>query len=536
MFLKSIKLHNIRSYRSEEIIFSDGKVLLSGDIGAGKSTILLALEFALFGIRRGDLSGVMLLRHGEREGSVELRMVLSKKNVVIKRRLKRMKGAIKQDPGELTIEGSQFTGTPIELKAKILDLLGYPKNLLSKSKDLIFRFTVYTPQEEMKRIISEDTETRLDTLRKIFNIDKYKKVKENALLLERDIKSRITLMEGKISDLDELKQNLDEKKKAKEGVIQTIKELNENISGQKKQLLLITEEIARQEKLSESINQTKKELAVQEAGIRSFSEQQEAVKKNLGVLDQGLEALKRQNEELVVEKPTEKSVEEIQKETERYQKLINDSLNSRKLVEQIKNKGISDENVLSAIEKVPRHFFMDSSFLEFAYDDKPFPIGAGQTISQPYTVAYQTELLNIRKGDKVLEVGTGSGYQSCILLEMGAKVYTIERIKSLYQKTKTFLPQIGYFPKFFFGDGYKGLPAFAPFDRIIVTAGAPVIPDELLIQLSIGGIMVIPVGANNIQIMTVITKKSDNSLEKKEMGYFRFVPLLEDKEFKKNEK
>lgn len=205
----------------------------------------------------------------------------------------------------------------------------------------------------------------------------------------------------------------------------------------------------------------------------------------------------------------------------------------KKLVDQIREKGITDEQVLSAIEKVPRHFFMDSSFLEFAYQDKPFPIGEGQTISQPYTVAFQSELLKIKKGDKVLEVGTGSGYQSCILLEMGAKVFTIERIKILFQKTKVLLTKMGYNPKMFFGDGYKGLPAYAPFDKIIVTAGAPIIPDDLIQQLSIGGILVIPVGSNEIQTMTVITKKSDQELDKKEMGLFRFVPLLEDKHFNK---
>ncbi|OIP03091.1 MAG: protein-L-isoaspartate O-methyltransferase [Bacteroidetes bacterium CG2_30_32_10] len=203
----------------------------------------------------------------------------------------------------------------------------------------------------------------------------------------------------------------------------------------------------------------------------------------------------------------------------------------KKLVEQIKSKGITDQNVLAAIEKVPRHFFMDSSFVEIAYQDKPFPIGEGQTISQPYTVAFQSELLKIKKGDKVLEVGTGSGYQSCILLEMGAKVFTIERIKALYQKTKVLLPQMGYNPKMFFGDGYKGLSAYAPFDKIIVTAGAPLVPEELLQQLMIGGIMVIPVGANDLQTMILINKTAIDVYDKKEMGAFRFVPLLEDKHF-----
>lgn len=201
----------------------------------------------------------------------------------------------------------------------------------------------------------------------------------------------------------------------------------------------------------------------------------------------------------------------------------------KQLVEGIKGKGISDKNVLAAIEKIPRHVFMDSSFLEFAYQDKPFPIGDGQTISQPYTVAFQTQLLNIKKGSKVLEIGTGSGYQACVLLEMGAKVFTIERIKSLYDKTKLFLPSIGYSPKMFFGDGYKGLPSYAPFDGIIVTAGAPYIPEDLITQLKIGGKLVIPVGDGDVQVMTTITKISETKTEKKEWGTFRFVPLLNSK-------
>jgi protein-L-isoaspartate(D-aspartate) O-methyltransferase len=200
------------------------------------------------------------------------------------------------------------------------------------------------------------------------------------------------------------------------------------------------------------------------------------------------------------------------------------------LVQNIQKKGISDPQVLSAMETVPRHFFFDSSFLEFAYEDKPFPIAAGQTISQPYTVAFQTELLQIRKNEKVLEIGTGSGYQACILAELGAKVFTIERQKTLFDKTSKYLRVVGYPTiKSFFGDGYKGLPAFAPFDKMIVTAAAPFIPEPLLEQLRPGGILVIPVGPGDVQIMTTIIKNADNSFEKREHGAFRFVPMLEDK-------
>ncbi len=201
-----------------------------------------------------------------------------------------------------------------------------------------------------------------------------------------------------------------------------------------------------------------------------------------------------------------------------------------KLVKTLKMKGISDKNVLDAIGKIPRHWFMDSGFIDHAYVDKAFPIGADQTISQPYTVARQTELLEVKKGDKVLEIGTGSGYQSAVLLEMGAKVYTIERQNELFKKTGLFLRKIGYRPKkMVFGDGYKGLPEFAPFDGIVVTAGAPFVPEPLLAQLEVGGRLVIPLG-KSIQIMTVFTRKSETDFDKKEYGEYRFVPLLEDKE------
>lgn len=201
----------------------------------------------------------------------------------------------------------------------------------------------------------------------------------------------------------------------------------------------------------------------------------------------------------------------------------------KKLVEELALKGITDKAILDAIGKIPRHWFMDAAFLKFAYDDKAFPIAAGQTISQPYTVAFQTELLQVKKGDKILEIGTGSGYQTCVLLELGAKAFTIERQKQLYDKTKAFLPSIGYNPRFFYGDGYKGLPAFAPFDKIIVTAGAPYLPEDLIAQLKPGGIIVIPLGENE-QIMTTFTKQHDGTLLKKEHGMFRFVPLLKDKQ------
>jgi protein-L-isoaspartate(D-aspartate) O-methyltransferase len=198
----------------------------------------------------------------------------------------------------------------------------------------------------------------------------------------------------------------------------------------------------------------------------------------------------------------------------------------RSLVKTLKGKGIQNPAVLDAIGKVPRHFFFEKAFIDHAYQDKAFPIGEGQTISQPYTVAFQTELLELEPGDTVLEIGTGSGYQACILLEMGAKVFTIEYNKVLFDRTKDFLPKMGYRPRFFWGDGSKGLPAFAPYDKIIVTAGAPVVPKALIEQLKENGKLVIPVGDDRVQRMVRITKKQDNKLIKEEFDNFSFVPLL----------
>jgi protein-L-isoaspartate(D-aspartate) O-methyltransferase len=200
----------------------------------------------------------------------------------------------------------------------------------------------------------------------------------------------------------------------------------------------------------------------------------------------------------------------------------------KKLVEHLRSRGISDERVLSAIGKVPRHFFFDETFWNQAYKDIAFPIGDGQTISQPYTVAYQTELLHIKKGDRVLEIGTGSGYQTCILMELGAQVFTIERQENIYKHTIKVLPGMGYNANFFFGDGSMGIQQHAPYDKIIVTAGAPLVPEVLLKQLRIGGILVIPVGSEQTQTMMTVIRLNETDYEKIELDQFRFVPLVGD--------
>lgn len=211
------------------------------------------------------------------------------------------------------------------------------------------------------------------------------------------------------------------------------------------------------------------------------------------------------------------------KDTNKHQGLRN------QLAKVLEEKGINDKNVLEAIKKIPRHLFLNSSFEDFAYQDKAFPIAAGQTISQPYTVAFQSQLLEVKKDQKILEIGTGSGYQTAVLCLLGAKVYSVERQNELFKTTSLLLPKLGIRPKHLsFGDGYKGLPNYAPFDSIIVTAGAPIIPQPLMAQLKIGGRLVIPLGENE-QVMTLLIRKNETQFEKHEFGDFRFVPLLENK-------
>ena len=202
----------------------------------------------------------------------------------------------------------------------------------------------------------------------------------------------------------------------------------------------------------------------------------------------------------------------------------------KKLTEGIREKGITDEKVLNAINNVPRHFFLDSAFDEAAYEDRAFPIGEGQTISQPYTVAYQSQLLEVKSFEKILEIGTGSAYQAAILAQMGAQVFTIERQKKLFDSNKKF-DYLKRFPnvKFFYGDGFEGLPTYAPFDKILITAAAPEIPPRLVQQLRIGGMMVLPIGSGEVQRMMRVTKLADDGLKEEVFDHFSFVPMLEGK-------
>lgn len=201
----------------------------------------------------------------------------------------------------------------------------------------------------------------------------------------------------------------------------------------------------------------------------------------------------------------------------------------KKLIAELREKGIKDDRILNAFDAVPRHYFLDNAFAEQAYSNMAFQIGSGQTISHPFTVAFQTQLLDVQRGDKILEIGTGSGFQTSILCEMGAKVFSIERHKELHLKAKRILSHLGYGARLTFGDGYKGMPAFAPFDKVIITCGAPSIPQSLIDQMKVGGCMIIPIGEGTDQLMKRVIKGEDGSISEEEFGVFRFVPMLENK-------
>src|SRR3989338_3058454 len=263
MIIKSLKLNNIRSYLSQEIEFPKGSVLLAGDIGSGKSTILLAIEFALFGTRRKHLSASSLLRHGKKEGEVELSFDLDGKGIIVKRKLKRGKEDIAQEAGYIIVDDKKKEGTAIELKTDILNLLGYPKELVTKSKDIIYRYTVYTPQEEMKQIILEEKDIRLDTLRKVFNIDKYKRIRENSQIFMNALKEK-------------KKEDEEEKKKKKKDYGKEVKELDSKIDDLKPKLELMKynvkknkENISKAEKEIEALNRLKKELALDDLNLKN---------------------------------------------------------------------------------------------------------------------------------------------------------------------------------------------------------------------------------------------------------------------------
>ncbi len=285
MILKSLKLENIRSYNNQRIDFPAGSILLAGDIGAGKSSVLLAIEFALFGIRRKHLSGEALLRNGKSKGSVLLNFEIEGKDIIIKRELVRKKDSVEQDKGYVVVNGLKKEGTAVELKAEIINLLGYPRELLTKSKNLVYRYTVYTPQEEMKQILLEEEEARLGTLRKVFGIDKYKRVRENSLIFIKELKEKITMNQGMIADLEEKKKHRlakeEDIKKIEKEIIKlepNLNEIKQKVKSKKERIALIENRIQKQ-------NNLKRELEVAEVNLRNILEQRDRNKQNTGLIE-----------------------------------------------------------------------------------------------------------------------------------------------------------------------------------------------------------------------------------------------------------
>lgn len=331
MLLKSIRLHNIRSYEDQEIKFPTGSVLLAGDIGSGKSTILLAIEFAIFGAKKGELPAYTLLRHGKKEGYVELKMHIEGKDIIIKRTLKRSNEDIKQEAGYIIINDRKKDATAEELRAAILDLLGYPKDLVKKGKDLIYRYTVYTPQEEMRQILYENKETRLDTLRKVFNIDKYKRVKDNSKILISALREKKRHLEGFILDLDYKKKELEERKKE-------IMENDKMISG-------ISPKI---EEIKTIINEKKKSIEDIEKDIMELN----LLRKEISIIETTINHKIEQNNRLNIEiKKLDEQIDEIKKEIEGKKIEDMESIN-QKIAEKEKEISEADANYKNTIKKI----------------------------------------------------------------------------------------------------------------------------------------------------------------------------------------
>ena len=293
MLIKSLKLKNIRSYENQQIGFPTGSTLLAGDIGSGKSSILLAIEFALFGTRRKHLSASALLRHGKKEGEVELKFDLDGKEIIIKRKLKRGKEDIKQEAGYIITNGIKKEGTHVELKTEVLSLLGYPQDLVSKTRDLVYRYTVYTPQEQMKQIVLEDKDIRLDTLRKVFNIDKYKRIRENSQIFIRELKEKRKNYEGKIEDLEEKKKAKEEKNKEVKGFEKKLNELSPSLEKVKKELEESKKLIQNTEKSIKELNEWNKELQLNELTLNNKLEKRKSNAKDIETLENELDKIKK---------------------------------------------------------------------------------------------------------------------------------------------------------------------------------------------------------------------------------------------------
>ena len=330
MLIKSLKLTNIRSYINETIEFPEGSVLLSGDVGSGKSSILLAIEFALFGIRRSGLPGSLLLRKGSSSGSVELRFSIGNNEVTVKRTLKKAKDDVQQDTGYTIINGLKAEGTAIELKSKLFDLLGYPKELLTKSKSLIYRYTVYTPQEEMKQILLEDEEQRLDILRKVFAIDKYKKIRDNSSVFIKQIKEKKKELDGRLIDLEPKKAEKAKQEKELSSLTAKLDNLHPELNKIKTELAKKKEELTKLEQWIKELNSLKKDLEINNSKINEKTLQLKKNIQNISELKTTLNAIKNKLEKF----SPELSEEELETELNLKEKELSQTTQNKALLEE----------------------------------------------------------------------------------------------------------------------------------------------------------------------------------------------------------
>ncbi|MBU1004709.1 MAG: AAA family ATPase [Nanoarchaeota archaeon] len=355
MLLKSIQLTNIRSYESQRIDFPTGSTLLAGDIGSGKSTILLAIEFALFGVKRKHLSGSSLLRHGKKEGEVELNFIIDDKEIIIKRKLKRGKEDISQEAGYIITNGLKKEGTHIELKSIILNLLGYPQDLLSKSRDLIYRYTVYTPQEQMKQIVLEEKDIRLDTLRKVFNIDKYKRIRENSQIFVRNLKEKRKTFEGNIQDLEQKKAAKKQKQDEVDELNKRSKDISPLLEKTKQELEVKKQSISSAETSIKLLNELKKELQINELSLNNKLEKRKNNTEDIENLEKDTEKLKDDIKEKSIEDP-EKLAKEIKDNETQLRDLSSTILEINKKISEFETKkrfSKETEEKVSKIDKCP---------------------------------------------------------------------------------------------------------------------------------------------------------------------------------------
>lgn len=440
MLIKSIKLHNIRSYLDEKIEFPEGSTMLSGDIGSGKSTILLAAEFGLFGIMKGEVSGESLLRHGKKEGSIELLINIDGKDILINRALRRGKNSVKQEAGSIIMNMIKKEGTATELKSFLLGILGYPKDLLTKSKGLIYRYTVYTPQEEMKKILFEDQEARLNTLRRVFDVDKYKRIRENAKIYISELRGKIKEIEGGTSDLDEKRSQLEQIEKEIKDVKEKLSILLPNLENAKKDFSDSKQILDRYESEVKKLIDLKRELALCDAKLKSSIEKRQRNAEDIQKFSEQAEQLKKEVEgkdsadvsEKIIE--NEKSINQIHDTILRISKSIAEASYKIKLSKETKSKVSEIDNCPMCLQDVSHEHKQSIIKREdekiSKYDEEVDILSVQEKKANQDMQKLKKDLEELRKKEKAAEAVKFK------LKELKLKMDHIENLKKEQEKIK----------------------------------------------------------------------------------------------------